>query len=137
MKRLLILVCTFAILLSACHNEPPQKTHSIYELDIEATEIYNDHVGTDWKKEYICDGKVIHSGETFTIPINATKTITVEATITEKDKWNDVGTDSTSVILKDGFETETFIEITESHSTYKGNKAQWKIKYSVELVEQN
>jgi hypothetical protein len=136
MKKLhiTILAIVTLFLFSACNTEPPPKTDSVYELTIKATEIYNDHVGTDWKKEYICDGKIIHIGETFTIPINTTKTITIDATITEKDKWNDVGSACTSVILKDGFETESFIEITESHSTYKGNKAKWKIKYIVELV---
>ena len=134
MRRSAVFLCVLAMLLSfsGCQKN---YTHAVYEVTITASEIYNNSVGNDWQKVYTCDGRTIASGEQYTVPLGTTKTVTINATITESDKWPDKGYGSLSVVLRDGFETSTTITVTESKGRYKGNKAQWEITCRVELVK--
>lgn len=110
-------------------------THAVYEVIIIADNIYNDSVGNDWTKSYTYDNKSIYSGEQFTIPIGTEKTISIKATITENDTWPDSNTQTVEIILKDGFEKTSKINVIENKGRYSGNSALWEITYKVNLVE--
>ena len=67
--------------------------------------------------------------------LDTTKTLTINATVTESDEWPESGSASLRIILKDGFETSTTITVTENKGRYKGNKAQGKITCKAQLVK--
>ena len=114
------------LLLTACKKEIVY-THAVYEVTITATEIYNNSVGTDWKKVYTCNDKIVESGDTWTVPLNTKETITIDIEITEVDKWSETGKGSVSVVLQDQYETSTTITVTENKGKYKGNQAEWEV----------
>lgn len=151
MKKIAVFLYVIALLFSfsSCkeNNTPdetkvitkadisPNYTHGVYEVEITATNVYNNSVGRSWQKVYTCDGKEIHSGERWILPLDTTKTVTIGATLTEQDMWPDVGTGSLSVVMSDDFETSTAVEVTENKGRYKGNQAEWKVFCKVKLVE--
>ncbi len=135
MKKLTAFICIFITLLFTSCNKEIVYTHAVYEVTIEATELRNNYVGTDWKRVYTCNGKIIDSGDTWTVPLNAKETITIDIEITEVDKWSETGKGSISVILQDQYETSTTITVTENKGRYKGNQAEWEIVCQVSLAE--
>ncbi len=123
-----------------CTEQPKQVTdpiytNGVYEVSISASLRHNNSVGNDWRKVYTCEGSTISSGKRWTVPLDTVKTVVIDATITEGDKWPDVGSGSLSVDLVDGFESSTSITITENKGRYKGNTAEWEITCSVALVD--
>lgn len=134
MKKIIIFMCVIAIMFSFCGCES-NYTHEVYEVEITAEEIYNHHVGNDWKKYYSCNGENIKSGDRCTIPRGKNETRKIDITIMEEDKWPDVETDSITVSLEDNFTTSATILVTENKGKYKGNSAQWKITCKVKLVD--
>ena len=129
---LIIFVCFLFLNFSGCKKN---YTHGIYEVSITAYQLSNDSVGNSWRKVYNCDGREINSGERWTIPLNIERNLIIDVTITENDKWPDIGRSALSVVLKDGFKTSEIITVIENKGRYKGNKAQWKIICEVELIE--
>lgn len=125
-----LFIVTILFSFSGCNDY----THGVYELSIKAELISNDSVGNDWIKTYTCDGKTITDGDQWTVPLETTKTILINATITENDKWDDVGSDSIVVTLVDDYKASTQITVTENKGRYKGNQAVWEITYRVKLV---
>lgn len=113
----------------------PTYNYGVYEVKICERILYNNSVGTDWHTVYSCDDSYITSGQRWTVPLDTTKTITIDATITENDKWPDISTSILSVVLSDAFETSTSITVTENKGRYKGNTAVWEITCQVELVD--
>lgn len=134
MKRIALFLCVVATLFSLCGCEK-NYTHGVYEVTITATEIYNDSVGDDWQKVYGCDGRIITSGESWTVPLDTTKTVKIDATITERESCPDAAFGTLSVVLKDGYETSTTITVTEDRGRYAGNTAQWKVFCKVKLIK--
>ena len=134
MRRIAVLFCVIATLfsISGCKKD---YTHGVYEVTITASIISNNSVGNDWQKTYTSEGRTIASGEQWTVPLDTTKTLTINATVTESDEWPESGSASLRIILKDGFETSTTITVTENKGRYKGNKAQWKITCKAQLVK--
>ena len=106
-----------------------------YELHITTSLLCNNSVGNDWVKAYTSEGAPIADGKQWTVPCNTTKTVTIDITITEKDKIEDVGTGSISVALFDGSEVSTVITVTEGQGRYRGNIAQWEVLCTVEKVK--
>ncbi len=134
MRKIAVILCIVAALLSFCGCKK-NYTHGVYEVTIKADRISYDHVGNEWKKVYTCEGRTIKSGEQWTVPLDTTKTLKINATITELDAWDDVGYGSLNVVLRDDFETSTIVTVTEDNGRYQGNKAKWEITCSVELVK--
>lgn len=139
-KCLLFLCMVLAFPLTGCIKQtkqitPPVYTRDVYEISISASLQYNNSVGNDWRKVYTCDGSPFSSGKRLEVPLGAVKTVVINATITEADKWSDVGFGSLSVDLVDGFTTSTTITITENKGRYRGNTAKWEITCKVALVD--
>lgn len=141
MRKLAVLMCVVATLsiFSACQKEPvpthKNYTHGVYQVTITADELSNDHVGNAWQTVYTCEGKPITGSELWTVPLGTTKELTINVTITEKDKWPDVGAETIPVILTDGFQASATITVTENKGRYKGNTALWEIICKVKLIE--
>lgn len=134
MRRFLIIFCLVAIFFSSggCDKN---YTHGVYELSISAYCISNDSVGDEWEKSYSCGGKPVSDGQCGTIPLDTAEEITLDITITERDKYCDVGTDSLEIELIDGYEAATVIVVSEDNGRYTSNKARWKISCAVKLIE--
>ncbi len=134
MRKIAVFICIVAALLSF-YGCKKNYTHGVYEVTIKADRISYDYVGNEWKKVYKCGSKIIKSGERWTVPLNTTKTVKIDAEITENDAWDDVGYGSLNVVLRDNFETSATVTVKENKGRYKGDKAEWKITCSVELIE--
>ena len=134
MRKIAVFVCIVAILLSffGCKKN---YTHGVYEVTIESECISNASVGNEWKRVYKCGSEIVKSGEKWTVPLNINKTVKIDATITERDAWDDVGYGFLNVVLRDGFETSSTITVKENKGRYKGNKALWKVSCDVKLVD--
>ncbi|MBQ4119978.1 MAG: hypothetical protein IJD45_06270 [Clostridia bacterium] len=134
MRKSIAFLCMVATLISfsSCQRN---YTHAVYEVSIVAKLIYNHSVGNDWKKSYTCNGRTIADGEEWTVPLDTTETIKVNATVTEIDEWNDIGYGSASVTLSDGYKTSTHITVIENKGRYNGNKALWEIIFKVKLID--
>ncbi len=133
MKKIAVFLCVVTIMFSLCGCEE-NYTHGVYQVTITATEVYNDSVGSDWQKVYSCNGRVINSGECWTVPLDTAEIVTIVATITERENYPDTACGSLSVRLEDGFKTNTNIIVKEDRGRYAGNTAQWDIACSVKLV---
>ena len=138
MRRIFCLLCAFAVGCLGCavqNNEVQEiPTHNVYEMTITATQLSNDSVGQEWSEMYTCEGESIYGNKRWTLPIGTTKIVEVEAVITERDKFPDVGNGVLTVELKDGFETSTVITVVENKGVYRGNQAQWEVVCKVALV---
>ncbi len=144
MRKTVVFLCLVLalFLFSGCNRKittenriPKQYTHGIYEVTFSAYTVCNESVGENWKETYLCEGREISSGERWTIPLTEVKTLEIDVTATETDKWPDTGKGSLSVLLQDGVETSAIITIIENKGKYCGNKAQRKIVCRVRLVE--
>lgn len=138
MKKFFSMICALVIGLVGCSVQEIEvqttPTHNVYEMNITATQLSNDSVGREWSKTYWCKGEAIESKTRWTVPIGTTKIVEVEAVITERDKFPDVGNGVLTVELKDGFETSTVITVVENKGVYRGNQAQWEVVCKVALV---
>lgn len=112
-------------------------TNGTYQITITETLLYNDSVGSDWTKTYTCDGQSVTNGKQWTVPLNNAKTVKINVTFTENDKWPDIGKGYLSVLLADGFEASTIITVTENKGRYIGNTAQWKVTIRTKLIEKS
>ncbi len=114
MRKINVLMYVVAILISllGCQN---YYTKGVYELEITATEISNDHVGNEWRNIYKCNGRIIESGEQRIVPLETLETVKIDVKVTESDKWSDVGYGSLSVVLSDGYETSAIVTVTEKN----------------------
>ncbi len=133
-RKIIAFVFTFAVLLYFCVYQR-NYSHAVYTVSIEENLVTNHSVGNDWQKSYTCNGKIITNGYQWTVPLDTTETITIEATITEIDECCDIGNGSISIILKDGYKASTHITVTEDKGRYKGNQAIWEIVCEVELTD--
>ncbi len=113
----------------------PKYTHAVYELSIIETLINNDSVGQEWFNVYIINDEYISSGKLWTVPLDKTETVTIDVLITEDDNHPDTALDSSSVVLRDGFETSKIISVTENYGRHKGKSAQWKVTYKIKLID--
>ena len=134
MKKFVVFLCLCATLISfgGCKKN---YTHGVYEVTIQANEIFNDSVGKDWQKSYWCDGESIYSGQRWTVPLDDEKTINIAVRLTENDNRPDYGQGKMSVVLRDGFSTSTKITVIENRGRYSGNAAQWEIICKVKLIK--
>lgn len=151
MKKLFCLLLILSMLsLIACTQQKEQHrfeysevivddetiyTKGVYEIEILELLITNNSVGDEWQLNYICNGETISSGKRWIVPLDIIENTTIDINITEKDKFPDVGTDSLSVTLAEGFQTSTTIVITENRGKYCGNIAEWEITFVIKLVE--
>jgi len=135
MRKVILLLCVVATLLSfsGCKKT---FTHEVYEISITMKEVYNESVGSDWHREYICNGEAINSGKQWTVPIGSEERKTIDITITEVDKYPDIGYSSLDITLTDGFKATTSVIIVENMGRYKGNEAKLEISCLVKRVKQ-
>ncbi len=134
MKKILVLLFVAATLLAfpTCEKE---YTHGVYELTFSADLISNDSVDNEWKMLYQNDGRNITQGERWTVLLDTPKTITIDITVTEKDKIPDIGTGSMTVILNGESETKMLITVTEKGGINEGNEALWEITCKTKLIK--
>lgn len=141
MRRYLSLLCVIlALSLIGCAEQTKQVTdpiytNGVYEVSISASLLHNNSVGNDWQQVFTCEGSPVGNRERWTVPLDTVKTVVIDTTIREEDKWPDIGSGSLSVDLVDGFTTSTVFTVTENKGRYRGNTAEWEIACSVTLVE--
>ena len=117
------------------HTNEPIYKNGVYEVNLSASLVQNNSVGNDWETVFTCDGLQITNRKRWTVPLDIVKTVVVDATITERDKWPDIASGSLCVDLVDGFSTSIFITITENKGKYEGNTAEWEITCTVAFIE--
>ena len=138
MKRFLCVVCVVALLLSGCSVPEPEtttnRTHGIYELTFNASEVSNDSVGNDWTITYTYNDKTVKNGHQILLPLELSLFQTIGVEVREDDKQDDVGTGEIKVAICDGGSGKTTITVTENGGRYKGNIALWEITCTVKLI---
>lgn len=133
MRRFICFCCCIAIAVFAVGCEK-NYTHGVYELTISQFCVCNDSVGNEWEFIYKCDGKEISNEHTFTLPLDADESKTIEITVIERDNYPDIGKTSLEIDLTDGYIAVTSVTVTENKGRYIKNEARWQIECEVELI---
>ncbi len=116
-------------------TEAPEYTHGVYEITIVEKLLYNESVGNEWQKEYVCEGETFNSKKRWTVPLDTVKTVTIDINIIEEDKIPDIGTGSLTVDFTDGYEAVADIIVTELKIAPCKNTAHWQFTCKVKLVD--
>ena len=100
-----------------------------------ATMLYNNHVGNKWSYYTALNGHRLWKTATFEEEVGIT--VTAEATVYESDTVPDYGSAFFDLIMQDGYTASVEVTVRENRGAYAGNKAKWRVSYSVtEAVEQ-
>ena len=108
MKKIICVVCLFALLMVACSvkTEPAESTtahtHNVFELTFETKLITNDSVGNDWTITYYYENQPIQNGFRFDQWVGVFCFLKIRVEIQEKDKIVDVGEGLLTVASIDG-----------------------------------
>ncbi len=84
----------------------------------------NNHVGNEWGKYVICNGKEIESGDTVTVPSGSA--VRLEAVVMEHDNVPDSGVGEVILSGFDRIQGQTQIVVCENRGRYAGNRAVWE-----------
>ena len=120
--------------LTAALNGLQYKVTSTYTLTCTATMIYNNNVGDQWGYYTTVNGYDFSKKHTFVEEVGIT--LRIEATVYESDSVTDWGSTFFDLVMTDGYTTSVEITVRENRGTYAGNKAKWRMTYTVtEVVE--
>lgn len=122
MKRIwCVIMAGILLIMSGCGKRAEQPeinntlgsavaAEGVYQISCSLS-IINNHVGDTWEKSFACNGRSIHSGDTFTAPQDSVVIIT--GTVTENDHIPDMGMDSVRLPLN-GEVKSTYIYVREN-----------------------
>lgn len=114
-------------------DELKPATKGVYRVDYSFTLRSNHSVGNDWHTAITYNGQELHSGDTVTQALHTE--IVLQSTVTEQDRFPDVGNGTLQLTLADGATAETLITVTEDRGTFCGNTAVWALSCRITLVE--
>ena len=111
------------------------KVTKTYTVICTATMIYNNNVGDQWG--YYTTINDYDFSKKYTFEEEVGVTIQAEASVYENDEVTDWGSTFFDLIMTDGYTTSVEVTVRENRGTYAGNKAKWKMTYTViEVVEE-
>ncbi len=139
MKKLVhVFLATMFLLVSvSCTNQYKEVVSTItqytYQIEYSFTLLSNDSVGDDWQTSVMHNGHPIQSGDLVTLSPNTD--IVLYGEVIEQDAFPDVG-NATVILEPDAHaSTETEITVIETHGTYIGNTATWRLHCSITRVD--
>jgi len=97
-----------------------------------ATMIYNNNVGDQWG--YYTTINDYDFSKKYTFEEEVGITIQAEANVYENDEVTDWGSLFFDLVMTDGYTTSVEVVVRENRGTYAGNKAKWKMTYTVTEV---
>ena len=103
-----------------------------YMVTCTATMIYNNNVGDQWG--YYTTINDYDFSKKYTFEEEVGITIQAEANVYENDEVTDWGSLFFDLVMTDGYTTSVEVVVRENRGTYAGNKAKWKMTYTVTEV---
>lgn len=105
-----------------------------FSVSISATMVSNNHVGSNWSKEFYVDDKKFTSSTTFTAEVG--QVVSIHGKIVDNDKNPDYGTfrlnlTMTEDIFKYGYTETKEVNVRENGGRYSGNYAEWRVVIKV------
>ena len=111
------------------------KVTKTYKVTCTATMIYNNNVGDQWG--YYTTINDYDFSKKYTFEEEVGITIQAEATVYENDEVTDWGSTFFDLVMTNGYTTTVEVVVRENRGTYAGNKAKWKMTYTViEVIEE-
>ncbi|RUT28008.1 hypothetical protein EJP77_18505 [Paenibacillus zeisoli] len=104
-------------------------------LSVELVE--NNHVGNEWYTESFINGKRIEEGESVTLNLKSTGSVTLKAAVEEQDSIPDEGSSSSAVKVSSISKSITKslnVVVEENRGRYSGNTAEWKFVYQIQKL---
>ena len=128
------ITCSSADGPSAAYNITVKGNSVTMKVSFSASCSNYNHVGNDWSKAFLINGKTVSANTTITV--SAGETVTFGAQITENDKIPDVGYGSISVTLsasdiQNGFTKTWTVNVKEGSGRYSGYVATWTVTLRV------
>ena len=105
------------------------KVTKTYKVTCAATMIYNNNVGDQWGYYTTINDHDFSKKYTFEEEVGIT--IQAEANVYENDDVTDWGSIFFDLVMTDGYTTSVEVVVRENRGTYAGNKAKWKMTYTI------
>jgi hypothetical protein len=113
--------------------------HSLDVIFEEPVLLFNNSVGKDWSFSYIINNTQYSLHSRVLIPIPQSP-FSIQIISIEEDSIPDIGY-STIIVdpkeLKPGeqYTYEIIVQVKENGGRYKGNEAQWKVRFTIDIKE--
>lgn len=102
---------------------------NVYRINMRASLQRNNSVGNEWSYARYYNDKSVHDG--FEVTGEPGSSVEVGMEIIERDNSPDVGYESATITLKDGYQTSFDVIVTENRGRYSGNEALFKVYVTV------
>ena len=130
--RLFLLLSAIVLLFNGCTGDDTSGVITGYRVYYEFELLHNDSVGREWDKEIEADGSPLGYGELF--PAEGFSYTHISVTITENDKYPDIGRGKIELPIENGAVASTHITVRENRGRYSGNTAEWEVTAFCEAV---
>jgi len=135
--RTLCLVLLTFILTVQPLSAAAGKTVKIKVTLVSVNLVENNHVGNEWYTEGYVNGKPIQEGESVTLTLKTTGSLTLKALAEEQDSIPDEGSKSTAIKVSSitkSINKSIKVVVVENRGRYSGNTAEWEFKYRIQKL---
>ncbi|MWC28062.1 hypothetical protein [Paenibacillus sp. MMS18-CY102] len=132
-------LCLIALLATTTNHTLAASTKTKIKVTfVSADLVSNNHVGNEWWWGGYVNGKEIQEGDSVTLSLNSTDSISLRAEAQEQDKYPDDGVAKSSVKVSSitkATNKSLNVTVVENRGRYSGNSAKWTFKFKIEKVK--
>lgn len=135
-RTLCLVIVTFALTVQPL-SAAASKTVKVKVTLVSVELVENNHVGNEWYTEGLINGKSIQEGESVTLNLKSTGSITLKALAEEQDSIPDEGSKSATIKVSSigkSLSKSLKVVVTENRGRYSGNTAEWAFVYKIQKL---